>query len=74
MNFLKRLTQLAQLSRTNEEATAVNEAAKEAADRDHEHALARLAEATEQADTLSGMNNRNHYSESLTYAFRGRTA
>ena len=71
MNFLKRLSEL---RKTDEDAVVVNETAKHDAERDHQIALARLAQATKQADTLTGMNNRNHYSESLTHAFRGRTA
>jgi hypothetical protein len=71
MNFLKRLS----ISRkANEDAVAVNESAKADADRDHQIALARLAQATEQADRLIDMNTRNHFGESLTHAFRGRTA
>ena len=71
MSFFKRLTAL---SKANEDAVVVNESAKLDADREHELALARLAEATEQAKRLATMNTRNHYSESLTHAFRGRTA
>ena len=71
MNFLKRL---AELRKINEDALVVNESAKLDADREHKLALARLKQATEQADTLTGMDTRNHYSESLTLAFRGRTA
>lgn len=37
-------------------------------------ALERLEQATEQAKRLNGADHRNHYSESLTHAFRGRTA
>ncbi len=70
MSFFKRF---AELRKTNEDAVVVNESAKQDADREHQIALARLKQATEQADTLAGMNTRNHYSESLTYAFRGRT-
>lgn len=71
MIFFKKLRQV---RRQNEEAAEAHVKVKAQIDRDHERALARLAQATEQADTLSGMDNRNHYSESLTYAFRGRTA
>ena len=71
MNFLKRLTEL---RKTDEDAVVANESAKQDAERDHQIALARLAQATRQADTLATMNTRNHYSESLTHAFRGRTA
>lgn len=71
MSFFKRLSEL---RKVNEDAAVVNESAKLDADRDHEIALARLQQATEQANKLSGMDRRNHYSESLTHAFRGRTA
>jgi hypothetical protein len=33
-----------------------------------------LARAEEQAQRLQAADHRNHYSESLTHAFRGRTA
>lgn len=71
MNFLKRLTAL---RKVNEDALVVNETAKLDAEREHQIALARLAQATDQADRLTGMDKRNHYSESLTHAFRGRIA
>lgn len=71
---MKLFKRLSERHRANQEAAAANESAKEAADRDHEVALARLEQATRQAETLSGMDSRNHYSESLTHAFRGRTA
>lgn len=40
----------------------------------HRQALERLGEATTQARTLQATDRQNHYSESLTHAFRGRTA
>jgi phosphate uptake regulator len=43
-------------------------------DREHELALKRLKEASEQARRLKAMDAKNHYSESLTKSFRGRTA
>lgn len=44
-------------------------------DREHELALAQLCQATEQAKRLGVTDRHNHYSESLTIAFRGgRTA
>lgn len=46
----------------------------QAADREHEIALERDRIAEEQAHTLSGMDRRNHYSESLTLAFRRSTS
>jgi phosphate uptake regulator len=45
-----------------------------AVDAEHEEALRRLREATEQANRLKSMDKQNHYSESLTQSFRGRTA
>jgi hypothetical protein len=71
MSFFKRLSEL---RKVNTDAVAINESALKDADREHQIALARLAQATAQADTLTGMDKRNHYSESLTHAFRGRTA
>lgn len=41
-------------------------------DRRHEVALERLTESAEQARKLKDADRRNHYSESLTHAFRGR--
>lgn len=43
-------------------------------DEQHEHALRRLEEATEQARRLKDADRRNHYSEGLTKSFQGRTA
>jgi hypothetical protein len=60
------------LLRENRAAAEANQASLEAADREHEIALQRDRTAEIQAVTLSGMDRRNHYSESLTYAFRGR--
>lgn len=40
----------------------------------HRQALEQLSEATYQAGQLADTDRQNHYSESLTYAFRGRTA
>lgn len=42
----------------------------------HRHHLAvqELAQATEQAKQLRDTDTRNHYSESLTHAFRGKPA
>jgi hypothetical protein len=57
----------------NRAAAEVNNAALEAAEREHQLALARDRRAEEQAMILCGMDRRNHYSESLTFAFRGRT-
>lgn len=43
------------------------------ADAKQERALAQLAQATQQAERLNAADQRNHYSESLTYSMRGRT-
>lgn len=43
-------------------------------DEAHETALQRLEESTEQARRLKDADRRNHYSESLTHAFRGSPA
>jgi phosphate uptake regulator len=43
-------------------------------DEAHETALQRLEESTEQARRLKDADRRNHYSESLTHAFRGKHA
>lgn len=37
-------------------------------------AILQYDQAARQADRLSDADHRNHYSESLTHAFRGRTA
>ena len=70
MKFLKRL---AELHENNTAATEATEKVLQQADRDHEVALHMRDVVTEQAGRLSGANHRNHYSESLTHAFRGRT-
>ena len=46
----------------------------QAVDEQHEIALQRLTESTEQARQLKNADRRNHYSEGLTKSFRGRTA
>jgi hypothetical protein len=78
---VKFLTRLRALREVNAEATRTSEKVLEQADRSvpeidksYKQALSRLAEATAQANTLSGMDRRNHYSESLTESFQGRTA
>lgn len=40
----------------------------------HRVALERLEESTQQAQRLKAADRRNHYSESLTHAFRGSAA
>jgi hypothetical protein len=50
------------------------DAAKQDADHRHHEALEKLQAATALAEKLGGMDRRNHYSESLTHAFRGRPA
>lgn len=63
-----------ELREANASAASASQAILEDADRDHAVALAKLEEVTAQANTLSTADRRNHYSESLTHAFRGRTA
>lgn len=58
----------------NRQAVLHAEATKENADRNLKHAQNRLAQAEDQAQRLSEMDRRNHYSESLTKSFRGRPA
>lgn len=69
------------LRAVNAAALEVNKAVLAEASRLGEHAeqhrlaaLERLEQATEQAKRLGGADRRNHYSESLTHAFRGRTS
>lgn len=71
MKFLKRL---AELRAANTTATEATEKVLEQADKDHENALAMDVRVTEQARRLNSADHRNHYSESLTHAFQGRTA
>lgn len=79
MNLFKRIHALAE---TNREATARNQELMAHADRESEAtstqkavALESLERATAQAAILAAGDRRNHYSESLTHAFRGgRTA
>lgn len=71
MKFLKRL---AQLREANTAAQKNNEQLLKQAGKDHEAALAMHDQVVEQAARLSASDRRNHYSESLTHSFRGRTA
>jgi hypothetical protein len=78
---MKFLNKLKELRDSNAAAARASRAVLEQANRhgaDAELAqgiaLERLEQATEQAKRLSGADPRNHYSESLTHAFRGRTA
>jgi hypothetical protein len=71
MNFLKRL---AEMREANTAATQSTNRVLEQADKDHETALEMDRRVTEQASRLTSANHRNHYSESLTHAFRGSTA
>jgi hypothetical protein len=78
MKFLKTLRALREANtaaaQTSREVLEAADRSTTHIDRSHEHALMRLKQATEQADKLTEADNRNHYSESLTLAFRGRTA
>lgn len=71
MNFLRRLTELRQV---NADAAKANEAILEQAGKDHETALRMREHVSRQTERLVHGDARNHYSESLTKAFRGRTA
>ena len=71
MNFWKRL---AELRASNTAATENTEKMLEQAEQDHEVALVMRERVTEQAGRLTGADHRNHYSESLTHAFRGKPA
>ena len=71
MKFLKRL---AELREANTAATESTQKVMQQADVDHENALEMDRRVTEQARRLSSADHRNHYSESLTHAFQGRTA
>lgn len=68
------LTRLAELRAINTRATKKNEEILEQATEAHEAAVAMDRRVTEQTRTLTGTDRRNHYSESLTHAFRGKTA
>lgn len=71
MILMKRL----RLRRKKEEdAVVTNEAILVDADLHHQEALVALEAADVQAQKLADMDVRNHYSESMTYAFRGKTA
>lgn len=71
MKFWKKL---AELREANTSATEANSALLEKADKDHEAALDLRERSVQQAITLATGDRRNHYSESLTKAFRGRPA
>lgn len=55
-------------------AREADEAEKQRRSAHTEHAVAveKLRVAERQAEVLKGMDNRNHYSESLTRAFQGK--
>ncbi|UOK18359.1 hypothetical protein SEA_BRUHMOMENT_43 [Arthrobacter phage BruhMoment] len=55
----------------NVQKAQANEQAAAAADEQHRQALERERLADEQAKVLRRMNQKNHYSESLSFAFRG---
>jgi hypothetical protein len=71
MNFLRRL---ADLRAANTTATKATEALIEQADKDHQVALQMRDRVGKQAGKLQAADRANHYSESLTQSFRGRTA
>ena len=67
------MRRLRALRKKEKAAVAVNEALLASALTDQQQAIAALAAADVQAGKLESMDARNHYSESMTYAFRGRT-
>lgn len=71
MKFLKKL---AELRAANEKATETNKVILQAADKDHEAALAMREASAVQASKLRAADRRNHYSESLTQSFQGKPA
>jgi hypothetical protein len=71
MKFWRRL---AELREANARAARENNEVLQKAETDHETALAMRDVADEQAGKLKSADRRNHYSESLTQSFRGRTA
>jgi len=72
MKFLMR--KLHAMHTANKEALQSNRAVLADAEREAETIEAIRAQAEEQAEKLRNADTRNHYSESLTHAFRGRTA
>ena len=71
MKFL--LGKLLPQHRANKEALERNRTILADAERDAEAVEAIRAQAEQQAAKLRKADTRNHYSESLTHAFRGRT-
>lgn len=71
MRFL--LRKLLPQHAANKAALERNKTILAVAERDAETAEAIHAQADEQAKKLRQADTRNHYSESLTHAFRGRT-
>jgi hypothetical protein len=71
MNFLKRLSEM---HAANKAALTKNYDVLEAAERDAETIKVIQSQAEEQARKLHETNFKNHYSESLTHAFRGKPA
>lgn len=78
MKFFKKLRALSESHRVaaenSQETLAETIRTDPEVDREHAVALAQLCQATEQAKQLRSTDRQNHYSESLTQAFRGRTA
>lgn len=82
MNVFKKLAYIFSDHRAEHQAATENsrallqEALRSAPEVDEarREALAKLCTVTEQAKTLKDTDRQNHYSESLTHAFRGRTA
>lgn len=74
MKLPKIFWRLRELRDSNKAGVEANEETLKFADTARDVALEQLAHAGEQARRLHGADRRNHYSESLTHAFRGETA
>lgn len=72
MKFL--MKKLRSMHEANQQALETNRTILETAERQGETVEAIRAHAEQQAAKLRQADGRNHYSESLTHAFRGRTA
>jgi hypothetical protein len=72
MKFL--MKKLRAMHEENRQALETNKTILEVAIRQGETVEAIRAQAEQQAEKLRQADGRNHYSESLTHAFRGRTA
>lgn len=78
MNLFKKLRHLKDVNTNAAQASreVLEQANRHGEDADvkQEQALVKLEQATAQAKRLSAADQRNHYSESLTYSMRGKHA